>query len=131
MQPLLAGTLGGLLTTWVTFLPCFIWIFAGAPYVERLRENRMLASALSAITAAVVGVILNLAVWFAVHFLFRVAEPVRVAGAAIEVPVWSTIDLPAALLSIAALIAITRFKLGVPLVILGCGLAGMAIQLLG
>nr|MCU0853703.1 chromate efflux transporter [Paracoccaceae bacterium] len=67
LSPLLAGTLGGLLTTWVTFMPCFLWIFLGAPYIERLRDNRALTAALTAVTAAVVGVILNLAVWFALH----------------------------------------------------------------
>ena len=70
LPPLLAGTLGGLLATWVTFAPCFLWIFLGAPYVERLRENRALAGALAAITAAVVGVIVNLALWFALHTIF-------------------------------------------------------------
>ena len=68
---MLAGTLGGLLTTWVTFVPCFLWIFLGAPYVETLRGNKGLAGALGAITAAVVGVILNLSIWFALHTLFR------------------------------------------------------------
>ncbi len=71
LPPLLAGTLGGLLATWVTFAPCFLWIFLGAPYIEALRGNKALAGALSAITAAVVGVILNLAIWFALHTLFR------------------------------------------------------------
>jgi len=71
LSPLLAGTLGGLLATWVTFVPCFLWIFLGAPFIERLRGNAAVASALSAITAAVVGVVLNLAVWFALHTLFR------------------------------------------------------------
>ena len=65
-----AGMLGGLLTTWVTFVPCFLWIFLGAPFVETLRGNRALCGALAAITAAVVGVILNLAIWFALHVLF-------------------------------------------------------------
>ena len=67
---LLAGVLGAVLTVWVTFVPCFLWIFLGAPYIEALRGNTALASALSAITAAVVGVIANLALWFAVHVLF-------------------------------------------------------------
>jgi chromate transporter len=67
---LLAGALGAVLTVWVTFVPCFLWIFVGAPYIEALRGNTALASALSAITAAVVGVIANLALWFAVHVLF-------------------------------------------------------------
>src|SRR5436190_965593 len=76
-SPMVAATLGGLLATWVTFAPCFFWIFLCAPFVERLRGNRALATALSAITAAVVGVILNLAVWFAVHTVFHAVEPVR------------------------------------------------------
>jgi chromate transporter len=57
------------MTTWATFLPCFLWIFLGAPYIERLRDNKHLTAALSAITAAVVGVVLNLAVWFGLHVL--------------------------------------------------------------
>src|SRR5262245_41232424 len=69
-HPLAAGVLGALITVWVTFVPCFLWIFLGAPYVERLRGNRALAGALAAITAAVVGVIANLALWFALHVLF-------------------------------------------------------------
>src|SRR5262249_35686839 len=67
LSPMLAGTLGGLLVTWVTFTPCFLWIFLGAPFIETLRGNKALNAALSAITAAVVGVILNLAIWFAIH----------------------------------------------------------------
>jgi chromate transporter len=69
-HPLLAGVLGALITVWVTFVPCFLWIFLGAPYVEALRGNQALSSALAAITAAVVGVIANLALWFATHVLF-------------------------------------------------------------
>ena len=71
LSPMLAGTLGGLLATWVTFTPCFLWIFLGAPFIERLRSNKALSGAMSAITAAVVGVILNLALWFAIHAVFR------------------------------------------------------------
>src|SRR6185437_15328524 len=76
LSPMLAGTLGGLLATWVTFTPCFLWIFLGAPFIEVLRGNRALNGALSTITAAVVGVILNLAIWFGVHALFRQVRPV-------------------------------------------------------
>ena len=72
LSPLLAATLGALLTTWATFTPCFLWIFLGGPYIEKLRGNIKLTTALSAITAAVVGVVLNLAVWFGMHFLPRV-----------------------------------------------------------
>jgi chromate transporter len=68
--PVMAGILGAALTTWVTFVPPMLWIFAGAPFIEPLRANRQLSGALAAITAAVVGVILNLSVWFALHVLF-------------------------------------------------------------
>ena len=77
LPPLMAATLGGLLTTWVTFTPCFLWIFLGAPFIERLRNNQNLTAALSAITAAVVGVILNLAVWFGLHVLANASDPWR------------------------------------------------------
>src|SRR3954467_4680044 len=69
-SPITAGLLGAVMTTWVTFVPSVLWIFAGAPFIEELRGNRRLAGALGAITAAVVGVILNLSVWFALHVLF-------------------------------------------------------------
>src|ERR671933_381343 len=80
LSPMLAGTLGGLLATWVTFTPCFLWIFLGAPFIEVMRGNKALAGALSAITAAVVGVILNLAIWFGLHTLFRQVRPVEGFG---------------------------------------------------
>ena len=86
LPPMLAGTLGGLLATWVTFVPCFLWIFLGAPYIEALRGNQALTGALSAITAAVVGVILNLAVWFALHTVFREVRPVRGYGLRFDTP---------------------------------------------
>ena len=84
LSPMLAGTLGGLLATWVTFTPCFLWIFVGAPYIEALRGNKALAGALSAITAAVVGVILNLSIWFALHTLFRQTFPSHGFGLAFD-----------------------------------------------
>src|SRR5215207_8667235 len=80
LSPMLAGTLGGLLATWVTFIPCFLWIFLGAPFIEVMRGNKALAGALSAITAAVVGVVLNLAIWFAIHTVFREVRPLRAYG---------------------------------------------------
>jgi chromate transporter len=73
-SPITAGLLGAAMTTWVTFVPSLLWIFAGAPFIEELRGNRRLAGALAAITAAVVGVILNLSVWFALHVLFGQVE---------------------------------------------------------
>ncbi len=104
LPPLLAGTLGALITTWVTFLPCFVWIFAGAPFIERLRENRALASALGAITAAVVGVILNLAIWFALHFLFARVETLRAGPLIFDAPVAASLDPLAAGLSMLAVV---------------------------
>ena len=88
LSPMLAGTLGGLLATWVTFTPCFLWIFLGAPFIEKLRGNQALSAALSAITAAVVGVILNLAVWFAIHTVFRETVPVRAFPLSFDAPVF-------------------------------------------
>ena len=96
LSPMLAGTLGGLLATWVTFTPCFLWIFLGAPFIETLRGNKGLAGALTAITAAVVGVILNLSIWFALHTLFRETTPVRSFGLSFDMPVLSSIDIAGA-----------------------------------
>ncbi len=104
LPPLLAGTLGAVLTTWVTFLPCFVWIFAGAPFIERLRGNAALASALGAITAAVVGVILNLAIWFALHFLFARVQTVRRGPFVVDAPVVGSLDPLAAGLSVLAVV---------------------------
>src|SRR5690349_5716764 len=92
LSPLLAGTLGGLLATWVTFIPCFLWIFVGAPFIEHLRGISALNSALAAITAAVVGVILNLALWFAIHTIFAVTIPVRVWPLTFDAPVLSSLN---------------------------------------
>jgi chromate transporter len=126
LDPMLAGTLGGLLTTWVTFTPCFLWIFLGAPFAETLRENRALSAALAAITAAVVGVVLNLALWFALHTLFRKVVEVSEGPLRFDLPVFASVDAAACALAAAALVAIFRFRLGAPLVLAGCAAAGMA-----
>jgi chromate transporter len=131
LSPLMAATLGGLLTTWVTFTPCFLWIFLGAPFIERLRDNAVLTAALTAITAAVVGVILNLAVWFGLHVVFEDVQTVTSFGLDIDVPVWSSVKLAAAALVLAALVAVFRFRLGAVTVLAGCALAGMALALMG
>jgi len=128
LPPLLAATLGGLLTTWVTFLPCFLWIFTGAPFVERLRSNKALAGALAAITAAVVGVILNLALWFALHYLFGTVEERRAGMFVLDLPDLETLDWRALAITAAALVAALRFKLGVIPLILGCGVAGILLR---
>ena len=131
LSPLLAATLGGLLTTWVTFTPCFLWIFLGAPFIERLRDNAVLTAALTAITAAVVGVILNLAVWFGLHVVFDEVRTVTAYGLDLDVPVWSTVNLAAAALVLAALVAVFRFGLGAVTVLAGCALAGVALASMG
>ncbi len=130
LPPLLAGTLGGLLATWVTFTPCFLWIFLGGPYVEVLRANKALSAALATITAAVVGVILNLAVWFAIHTMFRQVTPVRSYGLHLDVPVLSSIDIWAVLLAIAAALAVFRFKVGMLTTLAACSAAGVVLHLL-
>ncbi len=125
LHPMVAGTLGGILTTWVTFTPCFLWIFLGAPFVEKLRGNRALSAALSAITAAVVGVVLNLAVWFALHTLFREVREVEAGPLSFDFPVAASVDPAACALAAAALVATFRFRLGAPVVLAGCAAAGM------
>src|SRR5207244_627834 len=110
LPPLLAATLGALLTTWVTFTPCFLWIFLGGPHIEQLRGNVKLASTLSAITAAIVGVILNLAVWFALRVFFSLA---------------GVMDWFALIVSVVAFVGMLRWKWDIIPVVLGCGLVGL------
>ena len=124
LPPLAAGALGGLLATFVTFVPCFLWIFAGAPYVERLRENTTLTAALSAISAAVVGVIGNLALWFATQFLFRAHW--TLAPLPLQLPDPASLDVAALALSLAAGAAL-RFGLA-PALVVGVG-AGFILRL--
>jgi chromate transporter len=131
LPPMLAGALGGLLATWVTFTPCFLWIFLGAPFIETMRGNKGLAGALSAITAAVVGVVLNLSIWFALHTVFRETAPVRSFGLSFDMPVWASIDIAALALAIAAATAIFRFNAGMLVVLAGSGVAGVALRLVG
>jgi chromate transporter len=131
LPPLLAGALGGLLATWVTFTPCFLWIFLGAPYIETIRQNKALSGALAAITAAVVGVILNLAIWFAIHTVFRKTVVVGEYGLSFDAPVLSSVDLWSLALSVAAASAIFRFRVGILQTLAGSCLAGMGLFLLG
>ena len=125
LNPLLAGTLGGLLTTWVTFVPCFLWIFLGAPFIEGLRGNKALSAALATVTAAIVGVILNLAIWFALHALFRETHRIAAGPLAFDAPVLSSLNLPALLLTAAAMVAMFRFRIGAMPVLAACALAGV------
>jgi chromate transporter len=131
MPPLWAGTVGGLLATWVTFAPCFLFVFAGAPWIERLRGIAALDAALAAITAAVVGVILNLTLWFAIHALFASVLKIQAGPFSLDVPVIASIQWPAALLSLCAAIAIFRFGAGVLTTIAACAVAGVLLRLAG
>jgi len=131
LPPLLAGVIGGLLTTWVTFTPCFLWIFLGAPHVEALRRAVVLNAALRAITAAVVGVILNLAIWFGLHVIFTRTFEVRAAGVRLDVPDPASVDLLALALAAVATLAVLRFRVGVLPVLAACAAAGIAAQAIG
>jgi chromate transporter len=113
LSPLTAATLGALITTWVTFTPCFLWVLAGASHDERLRDYTSLNNALSAITAAVVGVILNLAVWFAIHVFH---------------PAPRATDWFAIILAAAAFIAMLRWKIGIVTVVLTGGIIGLVYK---
>ncbi len=130
-MPMLAGTVGGLLTTWVTFAPCFAWIFLGAPFMEGLRANKALAAALSAVTAAVVGVILNLAIWFAIHVIWREVAQVTLGPLSLELPVPGSVDPVAAALSVLALIAVFRLNIGMVTLLAAAALGGIALHLAG
>ena len=112
LDPWLSAVLGACLTTWVTFVPSFAFIFIGAPYMESLRQHRGLNAALSCVTAAVVGVIVNLSVWFATHTLFGRVDARSYGLVHADVPVWSTLEPVALLLAAAAMIAMLRFKIG-------------------
>jgi chromate transporter len=131
LSPMLAGTLGGLLATWVTFTPCFLWIFLGAPFIESMHGNKALAGSLSAITAAVVGVILNLSIWFAIHTVFREVTPIHAFGLSFEMPVLGSVDPAALLLSLAAAIAIFRFGTGMLTVLAASCAAGLLLYVMG
>jgi chromate transporter len=115
LAPIASATLGAALTTWVTFVPCFLFIFAGAPYIERLRRVKVLSAALGAVTAAVVGVILNLALWFGWHLVVRVGKP---------------FDWFALVLAVGAFVAMKRFNAGMFTVIAVCALAGILRSLI-
>jgi len=129
LHPMVAGTLGGILATWVTFTPCFLWIFLGAPYIETIRGNKALSAALATITAAVVGVVLNLAVWFALHVLFAEVNEVRWLGMKIEVPVPGSANIPSLILTLGAILAVFRFKIGMIPVLLACSALGILYYL--
>lgn len=124
LDPVAAGTLGAVVTLWVTFVPCFFWIFLGAPYMERLRGNATLSAAMTAITAAVVGVIANLALWFALHVLFR---EMQTGAFGPDLPVLMSLDWRAALIAAIAFVVVFRFKLGVVPTLALCAAVGSGL----
>ncbi|MFN0264315.1 chromate efflux transporter [Tepidamorphus sp. 3E244] len=131
LPPVGGAVLGAFLTTWVTFIPCFLWIFLGAPYMERLRANQRLSAALSAITAAVVGVVLNLAVWFAVHALFARVGTMEAGPVDMSWPDLSSLNVWMLALSVFAFVLVFWLRTGMAVTLLVCGVAGVVVKLSG
>lgn len=129
-SPTVGGVLGALMTLWVTFAPSFLWIFAGAPYLDRIQANPKLAGALSAITAAVVGVIANLALWFALQVLFERQIRVDIAWMQLDLPQWSSVNSAALVMTALAFIALFRLKVGLLALIFSAACAGFLWQTL-
>jgi chromate transporter len=125
LPPMLAGVLGSVITVWVTFVPCFLWILLGAPYIEALRGSRALHTALSSITAAVVGVVLNLAVWFAAHVMFSRVGALHAGPVEVLSPDWSTLSIPSIVLTALAMLAMFQFKLGMVKTLAGSAVLGL------
>ncbi|MFI0847420.1 chromate efflux transporter [Mesorhizobium sp. IMUNJ 23232] len=129
LDPLAGGLAGAAVTLWFTFVPCFLWIFVGAPYVETVRRVRWLAAALAAVTAAVVGIIANLAVWFSLHVLFGRVDEIAAGPVSLPVLDFSSFDWLAGLIALAAAIALLRFKANMILVLAVAAVAGMVRSL--
>lgn len=130
LDPMLAGTLGALVAVWATFAPCFLWIFLGAPYIERLRGNRSLEAAFSAVTAAVVGVIGNLALTFATFALFSRVGRGRILSMTYPSPDVASVDLFACAIALVTLVGLWRFRWNVLWVVGGSALAGIVYRVL-
>jgi chromate transporter len=128
LAPMMAGVIGSVVTTWVTFAPSFLFILAGAPYVEVLAANRRLSAALTGVMAAVVGVVLNLAVWFGIHTLFGRVNPLEWGPLAVPLPAAATIEIPAVLLAGGAFLAVFRYRIGMIPVLVGAAVAGVVVH---
>jgi chromate transporter len=131
LSPAAAGILGSLLTTWVTFVPPMMLIFAGAPFIEQLRSNKRLSGALSAITAAVVGVILNLTVWFVLHVLFAEVREARAGWLRWYAFDPLSVDLRALGLALLSALLAFRFGWGLVQLVVAMAAAGIAVRLVG
>ncbi len=128
IDPILAGVLGSMLTVWVTFVPCFLWIFLGAPYIEQLRENQSISAALSGITAAVVGVILNLACWFGLRVVFAEVGYWDIGPLSLPAPNTNSLNVVALFLTAGAAIAMFQFQQVVLRTLAYCGSAAMVLH---
>jgi chromate transporter len=131
LSPLTAATLGALLATWVTFVPSFMLVLLGAPFVEAIRKQRALTAALRTITAAVVGVILNLSIWFALHVLFGEVRVETSGPLNVSIPVLASIDWAALGLMLMAALLLFRLKAGLLTTIGATALVGVALYLIG
>jgi chromate transporter len=127
--PLVAGVLGAGLTLWVTFAPCFLWIFTFAPWIERMESAPRLKGGLAAVTASVVGVIANLTLWFTMHVLFRRVGEVEAGPLRVDVPDWASLDWRAALLSVIAALLLFRLKWNVMSVLALASIGGLVLGL--
>jgi chromate transporter len=125
LSPATLGFFGSIVTLWVTFTPCFLWIFLGAPYIERLRANTQIAAALSGITSAVVGVVLNLAIWFGMHITFKKLNEVSLLNLSLKIPDPASTDFVSLCLTVLAGILLLWFRLGTIFTLIGC--AGVSI----
>lgn len=131
LSPTLAGTLGGLVAQWATLVPSFLWIFMGGPYIEALRTNKALSAVLATITAAVVGVILNLAIWFGLHTLFGRVDQWHEYGMTLQVPALQTLNFIALALAAVAMLALFRFKFGMIPTLLASSIIGLMTHFAG
>lgn len=129
LHPWVAAVVGATLAVWVTFVPCFLFVFLGAPHVEGLRSNRRLSAALTGITAAVVGVIANLSLYFSTHTLFSVARVAKWGPIRLDSPVWSSFSPRAAAVAAVAVVLVFRFRVGVLRVLAICAVGGAAIHI--
>ncbi|MFN9833535.1 MAG: chromate transporter, partial [Phenylobacterium sp.] len=128
--PLVAGLLGAGLTTWVTFAPCFLWIFTFAPWIDRLQASAVLRGALSALTASVVGAIASLSLWFALHVLFARVATLEAGPLRLPAPETASLDGQAAILTIVALVLVFGLKWGVLRVLASCAVGGLLLLIL-
>jgi chromate transporter len=131
LPPLIAGTVGGLLATWMTFAPCFLWIFVIAPFIEGLRDNAFLNGPLRAVTAAAVGMIVNLSVWFGIHTLFRDVDPVHLGWLTFDLPNFASLDLWALALFALAAVAVLRFRVSAVVTLLTSSALGLFLLYVG